>query len=82
MTVYAFSAVGWTLSAIVFLIIWVAIVGVLHALVLPAQRGLAEGSGDRAMLTQRQSLGVAVINLLVIVAIVLMVWEPGIRLPY
>jgi hypothetical protein len=25
MTVYAFSAVGWTLSAIVFLIIWVAI---------------------------------------------------------
>jgi hypothetical protein len=25
MTPYAFSAVGWTLSAIVFLIIWVAI---------------------------------------------------------
>ena len=25
MTVYAFSAVGWTLSAIVFLIIWIAI---------------------------------------------------------
>ncbi|MGO9822981.1 MAG: hypothetical protein ACLPTJ_20315 [Solirubrobacteraceae bacterium] len=25
MTLYAFSAVGWTLSAIVFLIIWVAI---------------------------------------------------------
>jgi len=25
MTLYAFSAVGWTLSGIVFLIIWVAI---------------------------------------------------------
>jgi hypothetical protein len=25
MTPYAFSAVGWTLSAIVFLIIWIAI---------------------------------------------------------
>lgn len=25
MTLYAFSAVGWTLSAILFLIIWVAI---------------------------------------------------------
>lgn len=25
MTVYAFSAVGWTLSGVVFLIIWVAI---------------------------------------------------------
>jgi hypothetical protein len=25
MSLYAFSAVGWTLSAIVFLIIWVAI---------------------------------------------------------
>ena len=25
MTLYAFSAVGWTLSAIVFVIIWVAI---------------------------------------------------------
>ena len=25
MTVYAFSAVGWTLSAIIFLIIWIAI---------------------------------------------------------
>jgi hypothetical protein len=25
MTLYAFSAVGWTLSAIAFLIIWVAI---------------------------------------------------------
>jgi len=66
----------------VSLIIWVAIVGVLHGLVLPAQRELAEASGDRATLTQRQSLGVAIINLLVVVAIVVMVWEPGRTLPF
>jgi hypothetical protein len=33
-------------------------------------------------LTQRQSLGAALLNLLVIVAVVLMVWEPGAHLPY
>ena len=64
------------------LILWVAVVGVLHGLVLPAQRELADGSGDRATLTQRQSLGVAAINLLVVVAVVLMVFEPGRHLPY
>jgi hypothetical protein len=64
------------------LILWVAVVGVLHGLVLPAQRELASGSGDRATLTQRQSLGVAAINLLVVVAVVLMVWEPGRTLPF
>ena len=64
------------------ILIWVAIVGVLHGLVLPAQRGLAAGTGDRATLTQRQSLGVALMNLLVLVALVLMVWEPGHTLPF
>jgi hypothetical protein len=64
------------------IIVWVAIVGVLHGLVLPAQRELAQGAGDRATLTQRQSLGAAAINLLVVVAVVLMVWEPGRTLPF
>jgi hypothetical protein len=59
------------------IIIWVAIVGILHGMILPAQRELAEGKGDRAALTQRQSLGAALLNLLVVVAIVLMVWAPG-----
>jgi hypothetical protein len=66
----------------VSIIIWIAIVGILHGLILPAQRALADGSGDRATLTQRQSLGAAVLNLLVIVAVVLMVFEPGGHLPY
>jgi hypothetical protein len=59
------------------IIIWVAIVGILHGMILPAQRELAEGKGDRAALTQRQSLGAALLNLLVVIAIVLMVWAPG-----
>ena len=63
------------------LVLWVAIVGVLHGMVLPAQRRLAAGDGDRATLTQRQSLGVALINLLVVVAVFLMVFEPGHTLP-
>jgi hypothetical protein len=66
----------------VSIIIWVAIVGVLHGLILPAQRALGEGAGDRATLTQRQSLGAALLNLLVLIAIVLMVWEPGAHLPF
>ena len=66
----------------VSIILWVAIVGVLHGLILPAQRELAAGTGDRPSLTQRQSLGAALLNLLVIVALVLMVWEPGRSLPY
>lgn len=63
------------------ILLWVAVVGVLHGMVLPAQRRLAAGDGDRATLTQRQSLGVALINLLVIVALFLMVFEPGHTLP-
>ena len=56
---------------------WIVIVGVLHAIVLPAQRALKDGTGDREALTQRQSLGVAIINVLVVVAIYLMIFKPG-----
>jgi len=67
----------------VSLVLWIAIIGVLHGLVLPAQRQLGAGEGDRAKLTQRQSLGVSIINLLVIVVVVLMIFEPGgPKLPY
>jgi hypothetical protein len=58
-------------------VVWVAIVGVLHGLVLPAQRALGDGTGDRDAVTQRQSLGVAIINVLVVVALYMMVFEPG-----
>ena len=65
---------AWVWLAIV---VWVAIVGVLHSIVLPAQRALKDGSGDREAITQRQSLGVAIINVLVVVAVYLMVFTPG-----
>jgi uncharacterized membrane protein len=59
---------------------WLAIVGVMHGLALPAQRQLRDGEGDRAAVTQRLSLAAGIINLLVIVAIVMMVFEPGNKL--
>ncbi|MHB8465465.1 MAG: hypothetical protein ACYDH6_09585 [Acidimicrobiales bacterium] len=65
---------AWVVLAI---LAWVAIVGVLHSMVLPAQRALKDDTGDRETLTRRQSLGVAVINLLVIFALYLMVFAPG-----
>jgi len=59
---------------------WIAIVGVMHGLALPAQRQLRDGQGDRAAVTQRLSVAAGIINLLVIVAIVMMVFEPGNKL--
>ncbi len=59
------------------LVCWVLAVGALHGLVLPAQRKLAAGDGDRAALTQRQSLGAAAINVLLVIAVIVMIWEPG-----
>lgn len=62
-------------------VLWIATVGVLHGLILPAQRKLRDASGDRASLTQTLSAAFGVMNLIVVVALVLMVWEPGGRLP-
>ena len=59
---------------------WLGIVGVMHGLALPAQRQLRDGQGDRATVTQRLSIAAGIINLLVIVAVVLMVFEPGNKL--
>lgn len=59
------------------ILVWVLMVGVLHGLILPAQTKLAGGDGDRASLTQRLSMSIGIMNLLLVVALVLMVWEPG-----
>ena len=64
----------WVGSAIV---VWLAIVGVLHGMVLPAQKKLANNEGDRTALTQRQSVGAAIIEVLIVVAVYLMVFKPG-----
>jgi hypothetical protein len=59
-------------------LLWLVIVGVMHGMVLPAQKSLA-GSGTTAdsALLQRESIGVAIINVLVVVVLYLMVFEPG-----
>lgn len=61
----------------VSVVLWIATVGVLHALVLPAQRRLKAGEGDRAALARQLSTAFGIINLLVVGTLVLMVWEPG-----
>jgi hypothetical protein len=58
-------------------VLWVAAVGVLHGLVLPTQRKLRDGSGDRAALTNQLSIGMGVLSLIVVVVMILMVWKPG-----
>jgi len=59
------------------MVLWVATIGILHGVILPAQRALKAGEGDRASLAQRISIGGGIMNLAVIVTLVLMVWEPG-----
>jgi uncharacterized membrane protein len=59
------------------IVLWVAAVGVLHGLVLPTQRKLRDGSGDRAALTNQLSIGMGVLSLIVVVVMILMVWKPG-----
>lgn len=65
----------------VAIVIWVATVGVLHGMILPAQRKLRDGVGDGPALARQLSMAYGIINVLVIVAVVLMVWEPGTTLP-
>jgi uncharacterized membrane protein len=62
---------GWVLAAIV---VWVAMNGVLHAVLLPAER--AWGAGDDSAEVRLQNASSA-ITLLMLVMIYLMVFKPG-----
>ena len=68
--VYALSQ-GWLLASI---IIWIAMNGVLHAILLPAERAVA-GGDDSAQ--GRVDLGGAVLTVLLLVMLYLMVFKPG-----
>jgi len=61
----------------VSLVLWVAIVGVMHGMAFPALKGLRSGEGDRAALTQRFSIASGIVNVGVIVVVALMIWTPG-----
>jgi len=56
------------------ILVWIAMNGVLHAIVIPAERKVE--AGDETM-AQRAALGQGIINILLVVALVLMVWKPG-----
>jgi uncharacterized membrane protein len=68
--VYALSQ-GWLIASIV---VWIAMNGVLHALIIPGER--AVGAGDDAG-QRRMDLGGAAISVLLLVMLYLMVFKPG-----
>ncbi|MDH3705490.1 MAG: hypothetical protein OES57_05450 [Acidimicrobiia bacterium] len=73
--VYEFSD-GWIIAAIV---IWIAMNGVLHAVVVPGERVVAEGgaAGEVEAAEKRVAAGGAAVTLLLLVALYLMVFQPG-----
>ena len=64
---------GWVIAAIV---IWVAMVGVLHGLIRPALK--AQGAqGSTPGTEKRLEAGSALLSILFTVQLVLMIWQPG-----
>lgn len=67
---------GWIIGAIV---VWLAMNGVLHAVVLPGEREMAQGgsAGEVEAAEKRVSAGGATITVLLLVMLYLMVFQPG-----
>ncbi len=68
--IYALSK-GWMIASI---IIWVAMNGVLHAVMLPAERAVAGGDDSAA---KRVDIGGAALSIGLLVMLFLMVFKPG-----
>ncbi|MDH4169924.1 MAG: hypothetical protein OEW42_10070 [Acidimicrobiia bacterium] len=62
---------GWLVASIV---VWLGMNGVLHAVVIPGERAMAEG--DNAA-ESRVTIGSITITLLLVVMLYLMIWKPG-----
>lgn len=62
---------GWVLAAVV---LWVAMNGVLHALILPGEKAVA--AGDESS-TQKVMIGGQLITVMFLVTLYLMVFKPG-----
>lgn len=56
------------------LLVWIAMNGVLHAMIIPAQRQIAAGNAEAE---GRFRTGGAAIDLLFLVMLFLMIWKPG-----
>ena len=64
---------GWVIAAIV---IWVAMIGILHGLIRPALK--AQGSDDPSPgIDKRLEAGSALLSILFTVQLILMIWQPG-----
>lgn len=56
------------------MVVWIAMNGVLHAMIVPGERAL--GSGDQSA-QQRLDLGGLIMTVLFLVMLYLMIWKPG-----
>lgn len=65
---------GWLIAAFV---VWIAMNGVLHGAILPAERAVAAGTDDHGAEKKLTTAG-AVLTLLFLVQLYLMVFKPGI----
>ncbi|MDY7103264.1 MAG: hypothetical protein S0880_18940 [Actinomycetota bacterium] len=71
---------GWISAAFAVMII---MVGVIHGMIRPATRQLIElsgsgsGTGEAGGLERRVTIGTAVLNVLLVIALALMIWQPG-----
>ncbi len=63
---------GWIMAAVV---VWIAMNGVLHSLVIPAEKAIAAGDESK---TARLGLGFGITSLLFVVMMYLMVFKPGV----
>lgn len=59
---------------VVSIVIWIAMNGVLHAMVFPAEKAMSKGDGTQAA---KANIGNAIITALFLVSLVLMVYKPG-----
>ena len=64
---------GWLVAAV---IVWIAMNGLLHAVIRPSEKAMAEGDRSDA-LKQKLSIGGAAFTLLFVVQLVIMIWKPG-----
>jgi len=62
---------GWLATAV---LVWIAMNGVLHALILPGEKAIAEGDETGG---QKRLLGSQIMVGLLVVAVYLMVFKPG-----
>jgi uncharacterized membrane protein len=62
---------GWVSAAF---IVWIAMNAVLHAMMVPAERQLAQGNDSAE---RKANLGANLLSLLFLIMLYLMIWKPG-----